>query len=589
MRELTRYHKGRLQLSKELRAARDLGVIGSGFVAEEVPDIKDLAIFRRFMSEAGKSKLPLKPVKGYMDVVKPLTQWREDVLRYAAFLGYREQLRRGRVKHYGGAKKAVVQQLRRDMGVDTAAAHLARNLLGDYGNISVAGNWIRRRLMPFWSFQEINIKRVPRLMVNAYESGGTWQTAGALSAAAGRAILMSRLAWMYGALWVWNNLIQGGDEEEELAGYDRATPHVILGRNADGSIRVFRRVGALGDFLEWFGVNEAVAMLGKRKAGQVTTGDILWEMAFATPEKAMNSMRPDLKALYEIPTGQSLFPEPFQPRSVRRGEAVSHIFGLQDEYRWMKGWVLGDGSTARPHYWQRWAVGVVDPRHSALSQTYELRSDFLKSKGKEQKGVFPVSQYKEARDAAKFEDYDAFVDWKRGYVEGKGKKAKDDFKDWLSTIDPIGSRLNDAYELEFETEFLTNEQRDRLKVARNYAQELRDMLVTWWDADERSQDMKMAVTFSAFRKMDVSEPKSEDYDSEEKYKEAQAKFTVGNARAGSDIRSMVSSYDEAVKLLEDYYDEHHGGIMDLSTTTRRNDVKPSYAARREILKQLYAK
>jgi hypothetical protein len=313
---------------------------------------------------------------------------------------------------------------------------------------------------------------------------------------------------MFGALWAWNHLVQGGDEEEELAGYDRAVPHIILGRNADGSIRNFRRVGALGDFLEWFGINEAVSMLGKRRAGQVDTGDILKEMAFAAPEKSLNSLRPDLKALYEIPTGQSLFPEPFQPRSVRRGEAVSHIFGLQDEYRWMKGWVLADGSTARPHYWQRWAIGVVDPRHAALSQVYDLRSDFLKKKGKEQKGVFPVSRYKEARDAAKFEDYGAFVDWKRKYVAERGEKAKDDFKGWLGTLDPIASRLNDDDELEFEMEFLSNEQRSRLAVARNYAQELRDMLITWWDADERSAPMKQAVLFSAFGKMlTLREPK----------------------------------------------------------------------------------
>lgn len=594
MSELTRYHQGRLQLTDSLRTARDHGVVGSGFVAEEVPDIKDLAIFRRFMKESGKTSLPMRPVKGYMDIVKPLTQWREDALRYAAFLGYRQQLQQGKVKHYGGSKKAVVQQIKRDLGVDAAAAHMARNLLGDYGNISVAGNWIRRRLMPFWSFQEINMKRVPRLLANAYESGGTWRTAGALSAAAGRAILMSRVAWMFAGLWVWNHLVQGGDEEEELTGYDRAVPHLVLGRNPDGSIRIFRRVGALGDFLEWFGINEALAMYGKLREGQVNTGDVLKEMAFATPEKAMNSMRPDLKALYEIPTGQSLFPEPFQPRSVRRGEAASHVLGLQDEYRWMKGWILEDGNTARPHYWQRWAVGVVDPRHSALSHIYDLRAEFLKKKGKEQKGVFPVSRYKEARDAAKFEDYDAFIAWKRKYVEDRGNKAKDDFKDWLRTIDPIGSRLNDADELEFATEFLSNEQQQRLTVARNYANELRDLLVTWWDADERSKEIRTAVVFSAFRRIDTTEPVRKDYASEEGFRKAMASFQVGNRRAAHDIRSMTSTYDEAKQLLRDYYNKpkEEGGrgstILDKSTK-KRGDFKPSYTEKLKVLMKIYGK
>jgi hypothetical protein len=483
IQELKNYHDGGLQLSEELRAARDLGVIGSGFVAEEVPDISELPVFRRFMS----GKKGLTPVKSYFDTVKKYSSFREDVMRYAAFLGYRAQLRQGRVKHYGGSKKAVVDQIKNDMGVDAAAAHLARNLLGDYGNISVAGNWIRRRLMPFWSFQEINLKRTPRLVVNAWEAGGTVRTAGALSVSAARAILMSKIAWMYAAMWIWNNLVMGGDEEDELTFYDRATPHIILGRNADGSIRVFRRVGALGDFLEWFGINEAIAMFRKQQDGQVETGDIVKEMALATPEKLINSLRPDLKGVYEVSTGTSLFPDPFHPRSQRRDEALSAPFGLQDEYKWMRGMVLQDGSTVRKHYWQRMLTGVVDPREAALHEMYSLRNDFLKKKGKPEQGTFPISRYKNARDAAIAEDYDAFTDWKKKFQEERGKKATKDFKNWLKTLDPIHSKLNKHDEKEFENEFLTSEQKERLTVARNYSHELKDLLLTWWKTDEKAK------------------------------------------------------------------------------------------------------
>lgn len=585
MQELRDYHGDKLQISEALRAARDFGVVDSGFAAEEVPEISELPVFRRFMGEVGKTGHPLNPVRAYFDTVKKYTQFRENVMRYSAFLGYREQLRQGRVKHYGGSKKSVVDAIKREMGVDAAAAHLARNLLGDYGNISVAGNWIRRRLAPFWSFQEINLKRVPRLVVNAWESGGTMRTAGALSASAGRAILMSRIAWMYAALWIWNHLIQGGDEEEELTGFDRATPHVTLGRNPDGSIRVFRRVGALGDFLEWFGINEALAMWPKYQAGQVSLGDVLWEMAFATPEKAINSMRPDLKALYEVPTGTSLFPEPFQPRSVRRGEAVSGIFGLQDEYQWAKGWALKDGSTARPHYWQRMIMGVVDPRQSALSEMYDLRSDFLKQKGKEEAGTFPVSRYKEARDAAMSEDYGAFVDWKEGFVEENGDKAKEKFKDWLRTIDPIASRLNDKDEQEFEEKFLTSEQRERMTVARNYAGELRDTLISWWDADEQSDGMKRAVTYSAFERMEPT-PQRSKYDSAEEYQAALKAHERKDEELGSEIRSMVSTREEALTLLRDYY-RRPGREQGNEFQKGTNKLEPDYIRRRNKLREIY--
>jgi hypothetical protein len=551
---LRNYHSERLHLPEPVRVARDHSVIGSGFATEEVPDIKEMEIMRRFAPEA---KGAFRLIKGYWRTVRKYNQWREDSLRLAAFMGYRAQLRQGRVKHYGGAKKAVVQQIKRDMGVDAAAAHLARNLIGDYGDISIAGQWLREHLMPFWSFQEINMKRVPRLAINAYDAGANLRAAGALSVGAARVILTSRIAWMLGGLWVWNHLAQGGDEEEELTGRDRATPHIILGRNPDGSIRVFRRVGALGDFLEWFGIPEAMALAGMWKEGQVTTGEAGKEMVAAPFEKVIHSLRPDLKALYEVPTEQSLFPEPFDPRSVRRGEAVMGIGGLQDEYNWMRGWVLGDGSTARPHYWKRYMVGVVDPRHASLSQAYEWRRRFLKTKGREEKGVFPISKYKQARDAAKFEDYDAFVDWKRQFVKERGDKAKGDFKDWLGTLDPIANKLNDAYELEFETKFLTGEQRKRMRVARSYAGELRDLLVTWWDADERSKPMRKAVVFSAFRRMDTSEPQRTKYASnksgDEEYRAAKAKFTLDNAKAARDIKAMTSSLSEAEKLLLNLY------------------------------------
>jgi hypothetical protein len=587
LKELKNYHSGKLQLSEELRAARNLGVIDSGFVAEEVPDISDLPIFRRFMAKAGK-KNALTPVKSYFDTVKKYNTFRENVLRYSAFLGYRAQLQQGRVKHYGGSKKAVVDQLKKDMGVDVAAAHLARNLLGDYGNISVAGNWIRRRLAPFWSFQEINIKRVPRLAINAWEAGGTMRAAGTLSAAAGRAILTSRIAWMYAALWIWNNLIQGGDEEEELAGYDRATPHVILGRNPDGSIRTFRRVGALGEFLEWFGINEALSMYPKLSAGQVSTSDVLREMAFATPEKSINSMRPDLKALFEVSTGTSLFPEPFQPRSQRRGELLAAPFGLEDEFRWMRGWVLGDGGTARPHYWQRMVMGIVDPRQAALSEMYDLRNEFLKKKGQTQQGIFPVSRYKEARDAATAENYDAFTDWKRRYVEERGKSAKDDFKDWLRTLDPIANRLNDTDEIEFEQKFLTSEQRGRLAVARNYSHEMRDLLVTWWDADVKSTEMKTAGAFSAFARMKVTPPKQKKYSSQEEYQSALSVYERAGESVKRDILSMAASREEAIRLLQEYYrrtdkDGKKGSIYAKGT----NRFKPSYSLRARRIKEMY--
>lgn len=497
--ELHKYHSGHLALSSELRKARDLGSVGSGFTAEEVPELKELPIFQRFFEASGKPKSLMKPLAAWYDIVKPYTQFREDVLRYAAFLAYLDELKSGRVSNFGGAKKQIVNELRKQMGVEVAAAHLSRNLLGDYGNITVAGSWIRKRLMPFWSFQEVNIKRVPRLFINAWEAGGAKGAAGTvvkLTPAAARAILMSRVFWMYAALYVWNNLIMGGDDEDDLPPYDRANPHINLGRNPDGSVRYFRNVGAMGDFLEWFGLNELSVLLRKYSRGQTDFSEIASEMMKAPLEKVVGSLRPEVEAFTGSVMGQTLFPEPFQPRTIRRGEALANPFGLVDEYKWLKGMTLGDGSRPRRYYFQRWLLGVADPRATALSEMYDLRTSYLKKKGTgAEGGVYPVSRYKEARDAAINEDYDAFRDWQRTFLKEEGPPARSfkKFKAFVQGIDPVSKRLTERDERDFEKNFLTTEQRQQLKVARDYSQSLQTLLLTWWKAGLQEDSGKLAL------------------------------------------------------------------------------------------------
>jgi RNA polymerase sigma factor (sigma-70 family) len=544
-RELRGYHGSRLPLSSKLRLARDLGVVSSGFTAEEVPDLKDLAVFQRFFDESSPKKPLLRRIpEGYFDTVKHYTEFRENLLRYATFLSYLEQARAGKINHYGAARKAVVDQLLADMGPEVAAAHLARNLLGDYGNITVMGGWIRRRLMPFWAFQEINLKRVPRLVVNAYEAGRTHDALGVVSKAAATALLTSRIAWMYGALWAWNNLVMpywtGDDDEEDLPPYDRANPHIVLGRNPDGSVRVFRNVGALGDFLEWFGINEALSLLDKVQEGQVSVEELAAEMAKAPMEKAAGSLRPEISGGVGVMAGLSLFPEPLQPRSIRRGEAAANIFGLSDEYKMARGMILEDGQRARPHYWQRWIVGVVDPRQSALSEMYDLRSTFLKKKGSEDKGIFPISVYKEARDAAQNEDYDAFVEWRRAFVEKHGEDARGRLKAFLSRMDPISARLSNADEVEFETKFLTPEQRGQLVVARQYAGELHDLLLSWWDAADKTGEASLRDEVISGLAARIAGPLKDP-------KKEEDKFAINQAI--SSLARMGVSFDDASKLL----------------------------------------
>lgn len=487
-KELYDYYKQRGDIGKDIKEARDLGVISSGITAQEIPNLRDLAIFHRFYGQKRGAKAK---IEGYFDTVKRYTEFRENMLRYAAYLYYKDALAKGKTINYGGARAGVVENIRKTMGTEAAAAHLARNLLGDYGNMTVLGNWLRSFVIPFWSFQEINLKRYPRMVVNALDYGARTGTVGKGLVRAGTAatagsvfagLSVARVGWAFAALWIWNNLIQP-DDEEDIAIYDRRNPHLNLGHNADGTVRVFRNPSAIGDFAEWFGLNTLVSLLPRYKSGQLTLGDIAKEMAKDPANKAVQGVSPHLKGPWEVATGQSLFPEFTEPRAADRGEHATAMLGLRDEFKLLRGQIAGTGETVRPHYLQRLMMGVTDPRQNAMSEIHQLRRDFLDKKGEVRPGGGYPSLIKHMREAAQNEDFEAFKQAKKVYIEKKNltkAKAFASFKKSLTYLDPVHARLRDDLEREFENDYLTPLQKEKLKVARDYAKTLRVTLLQWW-------------------------------------------------------------------------------------------------------------
>jgi len=482
-KSLWHYYYGKtLKVPPNMQQSRDLAVITSSQVAEEVGDLGELDVFRRFYAtKPTASGMPLAAMRGYLKHAQKGTEYRENILRYAAFTYYQKHLKAGTLKHYGTSRKAVVDELHSFMGVDVAAAHLSRNLLGDYGNRTVMGNWLRMHLLPFWSWAEINLQRYPRLLSNAVEVGGV---EGGVSGVVLSTALALRIGAMAAAFAAFNYLFFP-DEEEELGPYDAENPHIILGRNSDGSINVFRNPGAFGDFLEWFGMNEMPDRLRKYMDGQMTVAEILAETAKAPVNKLVGLVRPDVKAAVEIPLGASTFPDVFNPRTADRGETAAGIPAMQNEYRWVKGMVLEKGDRVRPHYWRRWLVGVTDPRQNALSEMYDLREQFRKQQGKSSGGRYPISKYRNARYAAANEDYEAFREWRTTFLasrqyDGKYADAQEGFVGFLGRLDPIADGLNEEDEKQFETEFLNSGQKKTLLMSRQYARELADRLWHWW-------------------------------------------------------------------------------------------------------------
>jgi hypothetical protein len=355
---------------------------------------------------------------------------------------------------------------------------MARDLIGDYGNMTVVGEWLSVHALPFWRFQEINIKRYPRLAINAARAGEYTTLTGASAMAVWRGMLLLRIPTMFAALWWFNKAVMG-HKEDELSPYHRQNPHLTLCRKATGEVRVFNNVGALGELMEWLGINTLIGLYPLYCNKQLTGKDLIREMGKDPANKMMQALSPHLKAIWELPTGMTTFPDVSNPRKRDRGSIAADYFGLSDEYQAVKGLLLQNGLRARPHYIERFLYGIVNPRRSAIHEMHSLRERFLRKEGREVEGNFTASKTRYMRYAAMFEDFESFKKARAVYLAEGG--TYDKFKRSIAYIDPIARRLNDEDEQKFEHEFLTSLQRERLKVARDYAKEVELTLWQWWN------------------------------------------------------------------------------------------------------------
>ncbi|MCY2990638.1 MAG: hypothetical protein NTY19_22580 [Planctomycetota bacterium] len=208
-----------------LQAARDYAVITSGLVASEIEDVHDFQVFERLFEDLegkDKSRLqkalnPRNALSGYREWANLTSNHREAILRYAAFLHFKERLQAGDLTNFAASDRGVAKTLVDTMGVDAAAAHMSRDLLGDYGDVSQYGQALRTRIVPFWAFQEINLRRFPTMIANSI-AAGDWKGAArsvgvkSVSVPLKVALAVSRNAWMFGAAWLFNHIMFPDDE-----------------------------------------------------------------------------------------------------------------------------------------------------------------------------------------------------------------------------------------------------------------------------------------------------------------------------------------------------------------------------------------
>jgi len=392
--------------SQDYKDAVARGVFDSGLSIQEIPDIAKLDAFQNLVAErSGKNSLanPLTWARKGWRTLQDYTQFRENWMRLAAYKDYLRRIEAGEDMKsigYGAADPKIVDAL---SDPKDKAAMLARTLVGDYGAVSHYGQGLRNKVIPFYSWMEVNAKRYGQLIKNAFDQGigQGFKTAGLTGAALGTrasVYLGLRMAAMYGLISAYNHLFHK-DEEETLSPLDQQQLHVILGRDKGGNVHTLRLQGALSDFLGWFGFSDAVGAMKEIQNGRGSYADVLKAVAKAPVNKVASGLSPFLKTPLELAMGQSTYPDVFNPRPMQdRAREAARLFSAENEYD-----ALRDKPTRG--YWQSWLQAVDYSRNVgeiAFNNTMDRIRDFKESKGIEGAGTSStpksrvIREYKQA-------------------------------------------------------------------------------------------------------------------------------------------------------------------------------------------------
>jgi hypothetical protein len=462
-RELWKYSKTD-EMSADMKEAIELNVVGSGMSIAEIPDINKVGIFKDL---AGKSDGFIKKYvrDGYWSRAKGMSNFRENWLRFAAYKHFKAELAKGK-KVYGASKRHEIDAI---VNRNEKAAKLARELLGDYGNISHIGSGIRQHIIPFWSWMEINFPRYVRLFKNVRHEGGTGGRFVVAKTAAGSARLTAQMATLYVAITLWNSLLFS-DEEDELKLTGRGQLHLILGRRDDGSIRTLRIQGALSDALAWFGMEDAGKDIRDLKEGNKTFGTQAKEALLAPVQRLVNSALPMTKAVGEALTGFTIYPDIANPRAITdRTEHFARLFSLDMIYRYAAGKPqreLTDNLFNLVGY-------TADPEMGYYYKTYEMIDRFKRENNIDDSGAHKPNKrgviLLELKRSLRYGDEDAAKRYLEKYIktyDGNIRQAYKGLKQSIKMADPL-MKVKKDYRRKF-LEDLTPKEREIFDKAREW-------------------------------------------------------------------------------------------------------------------------
>jgi len=359
-------------------------VISSGFQISELSDLKkedwvkwvdsksDLTVEKVMGKEWVKANAiaiankPADLYNKYMDTATKIIEFREGVLRYAAYKLAAEKAKKGTPFYWASDPK----QIDKITDERQRIAKLAREVYGDYSNISITGQELRRNLLPFYSWAEINMKTHWQLIKNA-SSPEVQRRMIATGLAKGIPVIAVKMAWAYTklalftlAIHTWNRSIFpwiDDDDDKDDPAYKKLVRSTIKGIQVivdvdpeTGFIKTIPIQGTFYDFLDFMGIPNAWSDVSDlvEQDKQVEVGQLFEvpkNMVGQTANRTSQMITPFAKMMFELPSKVKYFPDVWNPIPFRdRWEYVAETVALKDEYNY----IFSD-APKKEGYWKR--------------------------------------------------------------------------------------------------------------------------------------------------------------------------------------------------------------------------------------------
>lgn len=465
---------GKKEITGELKEFFDRGGFDSTLFAQEMGDLKGLWTFERLYKEQtpGITEIPYRVWKKYWKTIRTTNTFRETILRYGNYLDYLEQMEKnpeGRPNNFGGSKPDEIMGLK---DIKDRAYWLSNDLIGPYDRISVMGQHIREYWYPFWSWKELNFKRYAQFAKNAATDSRLAETAGRTMLGAvektpymaykvGKFLISATAFWS--ALQVWNHTMFP-EEEDDLAEDIKSNPHIVFGKDSEGNIIYFNRIGALGDFLEWFGLDDSPKYVDKWMKGEMTLKEIATEMVQSPVNVIVQGITPQIKVPAELITGRTLFPDVFKPGIIRdRGLYLSRSLGLENEYKA----IAGLPSKGYQDSLKNFFIYSADPGQGAYADIQETKRRWLKEQGKGAEGFWLTPKGNALYNlklAIRYEDLEATNKYMYEYFTlGGTAKGIEESLNRMNPLSGLSKRDRNLFE-----QSLSSEQVKRLKKAMEF-------------------------------------------------------------------------------------------------------------------------